>query len=93
MQTRAGNPLVELHQDFAFLETPKRWRDGPDIQREGRQVQQMVENAGDFAEQHADILTALRHLDAKQPFHGQGIGVLLTHRRDIVQPVEIGHRL
>ena len=35
-----------------------------------------VENAGDFAEQHADILTTLRHLDTQTPFHGKGKLVL-----------------
>ena len=43
--------------------------------------------------QHANKLAALGKLDAQQLFHRQAEGVLLIHRRDIIEPVEIGHRL
>ena len=36
---------------------------------------------------------APRHLDAEQLLDREAEGVLLVHRRDIVEPVEIGHRL
>ena len=35
----------------------------------------------------------LRHFQAEQPLDRQAEGVLLVHRRDVVEPVEIGHRL
>ena len=35
----------------------------------------------------------LRHLDAEQFFDRQAERVLLIHRRDIIEPVEIRHRL
>ena len=36
---------------------------------------------------------AARHLDAEQLLDGEAEGVLLVHRRDIVEPIEIGHVL
>ena len=32
-------------------------------------------------------------VDAEQPLDRQRVGVLLVHRRDVVEPVEIGHVL
>jgi hypothetical protein len=53
----------------------------------------MAHDAADFGIEHPDQLTALWNLDAEQPLDRQAIGVLLVHRRAIVEPVEIGHRL
>ena len=36
---------------------------------------------------------ALGNCDAEQPLDRQAEGVLLIHRRDIIEPVEIRHRL
>ena len=53
----------------------------------------MVEEAADLAIEHADELAAARHVDAEQLLDRQAEGMLLVHRRDIVEPVEIRHRL
>ena len=53
----------------------------------------MIENAADFVIEHADVLGARRRFDAQQLFGGQTEGMLLVHRADVIQPVEIGHRL
>ncbi len=53
----------------------------------------MVQDAADLAIKHADILAAPGHLQSQQLFDRQAEGMLLVHRRDIVQPVEIGDRL
>src|SRR3546814_3044856 len=47
----------------------------------------------DLGEEHADVLPAQRRLDAQQPLGGQGEGMLLAHRRHVVEAVEVGHRL
>ena len=89
----AGHPLVEFHAALAFLEAPHRRRRGAEIEREGRDVQQVVQNAGEFGEQHADILRARRSRDLKQRLDAQREGMLLAHRRDVIEPVEIRHCL
>ena len=58
--------LVELHQLLALLEAPQRRRDGADVERVGRDVEQVVQDAGDLGEQHADVLGARRRRDAEQ---------------------------
>ncbi len=53
----------------------------------------MIEDAADLVEQNADILRARRRLDAQQLFDGADERMLLVHRADIVQAIEIGRRL
>ena len=93
MQPCTGRGLMELHQLLTFLEPPKARRDRAHIQRIRRYVQQVVQHARDFGEQHADPLAALRHLDAKEFLGGERERVLLAHRRNVIEPIEIRHRL
>src|SRR2546423_11567927 len=53
----------------------------------------MREQAPDLAIQDADELPAPGHRDAEQLLGCQTERVFLVHRRDIVEPVEIGQRL
>ena len=53
----------------------------------------MGKEPSDLAIEHADQLAALRHLDAEKALHGKREGMLLIHRRNIIEPVEIRHRL
>ena len=50
-------------------------------------------DAADFGEQDTDVLPALGHVDAGQLFDRQHEGVLLVHRRDVIEAVKIGDRL
>ncbi len=86
-------PLVVLHQQLALLEAPERRGERAGVHREGRDVQQVVEDARDLGEQHADVLAALGRGDAQQLLDGERIGMLLVHRRDVVEPVEVRDRL
>ena len=53
----------------------------------------MGENATDFRIEHADQLAALGHIHAQKLLDGQAEGMLLIHRRAIVEPVEVRHVL
>src|SRR3546814_16859118 len=65
-----------------------------DIHGEGRHVQQVVEDARDFREQHADVLAARRCGDAEQPLDGEHKGVLLTQdRKSVVEGKSVSVRL
>ena len=85
--------LIEHHQLLALLEAPERRGQRADIHRLGGDIEQMVEQPADLGIEHADILAALRHFEAQQLFDRQAEGMLLVHRRDIIEPVEIGDRL
>ena len=53
----------------------------------------MRQEAADFGVKHANELAAARNFDAEQTLDGEAEGVLLVHRRAIVEPIEIGHVL
>ena len=53
----------------------------------------MGEQPADLGIEHADELAAFRHGDADQLLDRERIGMLLVHRRDVVEPVEIRERL
>ena len=53
----------------------------------------MIGDPADFAIEHPDVLRALGRPHAHELLDGQREGMLLVHRRDIVQPIEIGHGL
>ena len=89
----AGGALIEHHQLLALLEAPQRRGQRADVHRLRGDVEQMREQPPDLRIQHADQLAAARHLDAEQPLGRKAERMLLVHRRDIVEPVEIGHRL
>ncbi len=93
MEPRARDALVELHQLLALLEAPEQRRDRADIEGEGGQVEEMIEDARDLGEEHADHLGARRRIDAQELLDRQRVGVLLAHRRDVIEPIEIRHRL
>jgi hypothetical protein len=93
VHARAGGALIKHHQLFALFETPQ-WRgQRADVHRLRRDVEEMRQQPADFAIEHPDQLAAARHGDAEQLFSGEAERMLLVHRRDIVEPVEIGDRL
>ena len=93
MQARAADPLIEFHQIFAMLEHPQEGRHRADIQGEGADVQDVIQDPRDLGIEDADILRARRRFDPEQMLDRQGVGVLLAHRRDVIEPVEIRQRL
>src|SRR6185437_3676301 len=93
MEPSAAYALVEFHQLLALLESPQERRERADIEAKGADVEKVVEDAGDLSIKHADVFCARRHLDAEQRLDSERIAVLHAHRRDIVEPVEIRHRL
>ena len=93
MHPRAGGALVKHHQLFALFKTPQRRGQRADVHRLRGDVEQMRQDAADLAIEHPDQLPAARHLDAEQLFRRETERVLLIHRRDIVEPVEIRDRL
>ena len=93
VQTGARGALVEHHQLLAFLEAPQRRRQGADVHGLGRHVQQVREDAADLGIQHPDQLGPVRDVHAQQLLDRKAEGVLLVHRRDVIEPVQIRHVL
>ena len=93
MHARTGGALIEDHQLLALLEAPERRRQRADVHGLRGDVEQMRQDAADLGIEHADQLAADRDLEAEQLFHRQTVCMLLDHRRDIVEAIEIGQRL
>src|SRR5262245_11507153 len=89
----ARGAFVKHHQLLALLEAPERRRERADVQRLRRHIEEMREQAPDLAIEDADELPAPGHRDAKQLLGCQTERVFLVHRRDVIEPVEIGQRL
>jgi hypothetical protein len=86
----ARGALVEHHQFLAFFETPQRWGERADIHGLGRHVEKMREQASDLAIEDADELPTFGHRDAEQSLGRQAERMLLVHRRDVIEPIEVG---
>ncbi len=93
VHARARGTLIEHHELFALFETPERRRQRTDVHRLRGDVEKMRQNAADFAVQHADQLSTARHGNAEQLFRRKAEGMLLIHRRDVIEPVEVRNRL
>ena len=52
----------------------------------------VVDQAGQFGGDDADVFGALGHLDAGQFLHRQRVGPVVGQRADVVEPVRVGHR-
>ncbi len=93
VHARAGDRLVAIHQIFALAEAIEKHRHGADIEAVRAQPHQMIENARDLVEHHADVLRAQRRLHAQQLFDRHDVGMLVAHHRDVVEPVHVADRL
>ena len=86
-------PLVEHHQLLALFEAPERRRQRADVHGLRGDVEKMGKQPADLGIEHADELAAFRHRDVDQLLDRERIRMLLVHRRDVVEPVEIRERL
>ena len=93
VHARARGALVEHHQLLALLEAPQRRRERADVHGLRRDIQEMRQQPPDLGEQHADELRALGHLQRQQLLGREAEGVLLVHRRHVVEAVEIADGL
>ena len=93
MHARAGDRLIDVKQVFALAEAIQKDGHRADVQPVRAQPQQVVQQAGDLVEHHANVLCALRHFDAEQLFNRHHVGVLVGHHRHVVEAVHVRHRL
>jgi hypothetical protein len=93
MHAGARGALVKYHQLLTLRETPERRGQRADVHGLGRDVEEMRQKPTDFAKEDADKLPALWHRYFEQFFGGEAEGMLLIHRCDVVEPVEIGQGL
>ena len=93
MHASSRGALIEHHELLAFFKPPERRRQRADVHGLRRHVEQMREQPPDLAKEHANELCPLGHGEAEELFGCEAECVLLVHRRDIIEPVEIRDRL
>src|SRR6516165_10845090 len=93
MHAATRGTLIEGHQLLALLERPQRWGERAHVHGLGGDIEQMRKQPSDFAIEDADELRTARDRDAQKLFRRQAERMLLVHRRDIVEAVEIRDRL
>ena len=86
---RAGRALIEHHQLLALFEAPQARREGADVHRLGGDVEQVIEHPADLGVEHPDQTAADRDFQPHQLLDSEHEGVLLVHRRDVVEAVEV----
>ena len=93
VHARAAGALIKDHKFFALFKAPN-WRgQRTNIHRLRRDIEHMRKNAANFGIKHADELRAARHANARQLFNRKTKGMLLVHRRDVIEAVQIRQRL
>ena len=93
MQAAAGGALVEAHELFTLFKAPERRRERADIHGLRGHVEEMRQQPSDLAVEHADELRTLGHREPEQLLRRQAEGMLLVHRCNVVEAVEIRDRL
>jgi hypothetical protein len=87
---RLGYPT---QKPLALLEPPQRRGERTHVHGLRGDVEEMRKQAADLGIEHADELGALRDGDADELLYRERKGVLLVHRRHVVEAVEIRQRL
>ena len=93
VHARARHGLVAVHQVFALAERVQEHRHRADVERVRAYPQEVVQDARDLVEHHADVLRTQRHFDAEQLFDRHYVRVLVAHHRHVIEAVHVRDRL
>merc|ERR1711962_560574 len=69
MHSGSTGTLVKLHHLLSFLEEPEEGRDATDIENVSTNTHDVVENPGQFSEEHSDVLGPESDIDVQQLLH------------------------
>ena len=89
MHAGTRDRFITIHQVFALAKAIQENGHRANIEAVRPQPHQVIEQASDFIEHHADILRTYRRRDAHQFFDRQYITVLVAHHRYIIQTIHI----
>ncbi len=93
MKPRAGCAFVKLQNFVAFLKEPQQRCGRTNVDNHRADIETMVSDTREFAENNAQIFRTQRHIAAEQFLHRQRIAMLKIHWRNVIQPVKIRHGL
>ena len=94
-EPRAADLLEQLEQPLAGLEHVEEDGERAQLHGRGAEAGQVVGDARDLADDHADVLRALGDLlgDAHQLLDRHRVADVVEHRRDVVEAIGVGEDL
>ena len=93
---RQPGPADGLHQApdlLAGLDEVEEHRKGPQFHAVGRNAGEVIGNAGQLTDQHADVLATLRCLHVKEFLDRQDKRHVVDQRRHVIEPVSVRNHL
>ena len=93
VHARARHRFVHVEEILALAERVQEGRHRADVERMRAEPQQVIQDARDLVEHHADVLRALRDVDPEQTLDGEAVGVLVAHHGHVVETVHVRQRL
>ena len=88
MKALPGDSFEDVVDDLALLEAVEKRRERAEIEGLGAGAEQVIADAGQLADDGADVLAARRQVDAHQLFDRVMPGDLVHDRRDVVHPID-----
>src|SRR5713101_6384224 len=92
-QARAGNRRHQVVQGFASLQHVEADRDSAGLSGGHAQARHMVGNPRDLTHDHADVLTAVRHLEFEELFSRQSKSNVVDQWRGVIEPVGVRYHM
>ena len=90
-ETRPGHHLHQLPQILAGLDHVEKDGERPQLHGAGAHAREVVRDPGDLRHDDADVVAALRDRHPQQLLHGHAVAHVVDERRDVVEPVGVGH--
>lgn len=80
-------------QAAMYLKEPKEGGDATNIKDVSSNPHDVVEDPGELSKEHPDVLGPDGDIDVEQLLHGEGVGLLVAHHGDVVQPIKVRESL
>ena len=85
--------FIKFHHFLTLLKEPEEGGDATDIKDVSSNPHDVVEDPGELSEEHPDVLGPDGHIDVEQLLHGERVGLLVAHHRNVVQPIKVRESL
>merc|ERR1719341_1029357 len=85
--------FIKFHHFLTFLKEPEEGGDATNIKDVSSNPHDVVEDPGELSKEHPDVLGPDGHIDVEQLLHGERVGLLVAHHRNVVQPIKVRESL
>ena len=89
----AGDPVQQVQDMFAVIEGIEDGGEGPQVQEIGADPHQVGGDAVQFAQNHPDEFSPLRHREAEEFFHRHAVALIVGQGVEVIDPAHVGQEL